>query len=277
MNIRSGMCTMEGMEWYDYIIKAAAEGFEHVELRVDSVNKDSRIFDTGYLKRIKELAEELQVSLSIHSLVGTNLSEKVDRIRKTSVEIVSDVMIAGEEIGAKWVTTHMGSCGFSNSEVDRKYERLGYVARSIEDILSNTAGCETKLAVENMPRYLSRRGNCRLGDCVDELKYFFDILTHDNIKLVFDIAHARINNYNPQYIKEYVNYLGSQIIAIHAHWNNRKKDLHLPLTIGAIKEYTNGFEEAKGLDPIMYWLFECYSMRDNIKCQKLLKRYKDNE
>ena len=271
MSIKAGICSMEGIDWIEFIKSASGKGFDHIELRVNNVERGSYIFDKHYLQRVKSVAVEEGVSLSIHSLVGTNLGEKVNRIRSTSVDIIYDVMEAGEQMGALWVTTHIGSGGFSNSDIEKKYKRLDCVIKGVEDILQRSKGFKIKLALENLPRYQPTRGQCRIGDCAAEFQYIFKHISSENVGMLFDIAHARINTEKAEYVKLFIKSVEHKIIGFHVHWNDGNNDSHMPLKQECIDEfgdYLSGSIHVLGQN--VPFLFECYSMEENMECLKLL-------
>ena len=263
---------MEGIDWIDFVTSVGGRGFDHIELRVGDVGDGAPIFDRDYLRRVKRLADGSECTLSLHSLVGTNLGEKVGRIREASVGIICDVMEAARYVGASWVTTHLGSGGFSNSDVSKKFGRLDCVIDGVREVLRRTGDSPVDLALENLPRYLPERGQCRLGDRAEEFEYILDNLDSKRVHVLFDVAHARVNAERAEDVKLFIDTVKSRIVGFHLHWNDGSNDSHLPLTRESIDEIETYFSGSSALlaDGVPL-LFECYSLEENIVCKQLIQ------
>lgn len=200
-----------------------------------------------------------------------------EEFREEAVQVVleskSSLAEVAEYLGAKWVVTHLGSCGFPNSEVERKRSRLDCVIRSVQDICARTSGLSVKLALENLPRYPETRAQCRLGDCAEEFRYVLDRVPADRAGVVFDVAHARINVEPTRNAIEFATAVSDRILGLHVHWNDGRSDSHSPLSLEALDEldgYVSCLQSLCNRDIPM--IIECYQLQESLDAAQLLSR-----
>jgi sugar phosphate isomerase/epimerase len=267
-----GVCCKKGNEWLDYLARLGGHGFEHIELNIADVSPRSPIYDPAYRDRVKHATEDLGLGVSLHCLGGTNLAEKVDRIRQVSLDIACEAVEVADALGARWLTLHLGTAGISNADPARKRARLDVVVDSIERILARTAGSGVMLGLENLPRLPAEQALSRLGDCAEELAIVLTRCTSPRVGVVFDLGHARINRPGDGYVRDFLAAVGPRIIGFHLHWNDSREDLHAPLDAGECAElcgYLAAIDEQ--LDHPAPVLLECYSLSDNLACAAVLR------
>lgn len=268
-----GVCCKKGNEWLDYLGRLDGHGFEHIELNIADVSPRSPIYDPAYRARVKRAVGELGLGVSLHCIGGTNLAEKVDRIRQVSLDIACEAVEVADALGARWVTLHLGTAGISNADPARKRTRLALVVDSIEQILARTAGSTVQLGLENLPRLPETQALSRLGDCAEELAIVLGGLPSPRVGVVFDLGHARINRPTDQHVRDFLAAVGARVIGFHLHWNDGREDLHAPLEIAARDELC-GYLAAIGRSlhhpaPV---LLECHSLADNLACADVLRQ-----
>jgi sugar phosphate isomerase/epimerase len=269
-----GVCCKKGNEWLDYLAKIVGHGFEHIELNIADVSPRSPIYDPVYRKRVKRAVHELGLGLSLHCVGGINLAEKVDRIRQVSLDIVCEAVEVADDLGARWLTLHLGTAGISNAHPERKRSRLEIVIDSIEQILTRTAGCPVMLGLENLPRLLPVQALSRLGDCAEEFETVLARLASPRVGVVFDIGHARINRPAKRYVRDFLAAVGPRVLGFHLHWNDSLEDLHAPLDAGERDELCDYLEaiiraQLEHPSPV---LLECYSLFENLSSAALLRQ-----
>jgi sugar phosphate isomerase/epimerase len=267
-----GVCCKKANEWLDYLARLDGHGFEHIELNIADVSPRSPIYDPAYRDRVKRAAGELGLGVSVHCIGGTNLAEKVDRIRQVSLDIACEAVEVADALGARWVTLHLGTAGISNADPARKRARLDLVADSIEHILARTAGSAVQLGLENLPRLPPEQALSRLGDCAEELAIVLARCASPRVGVVFDLGHARINRPTDQYVRDFLAAVGPRVIGFHLHWNDSREDLHAPLDAGERDELCSYLatigRELHHPAPV---LLECHSLSDNLACAAVLR------
>ncbi|WP_106767823.1 TIM barrel protein [Paenibacillus faecalis] len=261
-----GICQKTKMDWIHFI--RSNSHYPHLELFANNYTDDSFMFDHDYLEQVRAESIENNLTLSIHAIQGINLGEKVERIHKVSRDIVYETLVCGEEIGAKWVTVHLGSAGLSNIDKNKKYKRLDLAINALEEILSATSNMKINIAIENLVRLPPNYGKSRLFDCVEEFEYIFNKLNSERLKVIFDIGHARISSKETENdMSMFIQEIYKHICAYHVHWNNGFEDTHSPLNNESIKEIARFKHFIADDQPL---LFECYEQRENEISMKLL-------
>jgi sugar phosphate isomerase/epimerase len=198
----------------------------HMEIRIDDIDRTSPIYQQAYIALLSSMREEFGISLSAHSYAGVNLAEKVTRIRELCVELFTVQVDFCERIGARWLTVHAGTCGFSASD-PRKAQRIELAAESLRSILLNTEGSPVQLALENVERKPDRYHKTFLGDCLAEMKQL-QALAPIRTGFLFDTGHA---NLNPEReVTFLLDGLLDKLLGFHVHANSGDTDSHDAVT-----------------------------------------------
>ncbi|HEX3483070.1 MAG TPA: sugar phosphate isomerase/epimerase family protein [Kofleriaceae bacterium] len=267
-----GVCCKKGNDWLDYLARLDGHGFEHVELTIGDASPSSPAYDPGYRQRVRRAIGELGLGVSLHCAGGTNLAEKVERIRRVSLDIACEAVEIADDLGARWVTLHLGTAGISNGQADRKRARLALVVDSVAQILARTAGSRVILGLENLPRLPDVQALSRLGDCAEEFAIVLAQLESPRVGVVFDIGHARIHRPADRHVRDFLAAVAPRVVGFHLHWNDSCEDLHAPLALGE-RDELDGYLDAVGADlahpaPV---LLECHALSDNLASAAVLR------
>ena len=258
--------------WIEFVEKLNTVCFRHVELNIYDVSKTSSIYNKEYLNCLITLAEKKEVSLSVHALDGINLGEKIDRIRECSVMILAETLRIAEYIGAKWVTVHLGTAGFSSEERKKKFKRLDIAIEALNHVIEISGTTKVKLAVENLYQYGAEKAKSKLGDSPEEIKYVLsNVFYKDRFAFLCDIGHANILKPIEKMMNEYCNCFKEDVIAAHIHFNNGVEDTH-----ESLEKYGS---ECKSVLSYLYDLynrgvilvFESYSLEENLESRKVIE------
>lgn len=222
-----GVCCKKD-DWTQFVAAIDGEGFEHLELSFSGSDPDSQLFDSVLLGQIRAMSARCGLPLSVHAPGGINLAEKVTRLRSVSVQVVKEAVIAADQLGARWVTVHLGAAGFPNSDVQQKYARLELAVDSLQQVLRATAESRVLLALENLPRNPASTSVCRLGDCGDELAYVLRALDSPRVGVVLDVGHARMFA-GDDALQALLAKVAPRVLGFHLHWNDRSVDAHAVL------------------------------------------------
>jgi len=264
-----GVCCKRNAEWIPFLESLRDSGFGRVELSLDEAGCSSLLHDAGLVGRVRELLQSLGIGASVHSVGGTNLGEKLSRIRQVSVELVCESVEVADRVGAEWLTVHLGSAGIPNRSADRKRGRLDVAIEALEEILRRTRGSTVRLGLENLPCMPPDWPMCRLGDRSEEFEYVFDGLNSERAGLVFDYGHARL--YGGDASREWVERLKERIFAFHLHSNNRLEDLHRSLGPSDAPELRRFVAEVTKVSARAPFLLENYSLEEALESISALR------
>lgn len=267
-----GVCCKKGSEWIAFLAALAGRGFAHVELTVADVEPGSCVFDRSYLARSRAAIGEQGLRVSVHAPGGTNLGEKVRRIRQVSLDMVREAVEVAEALGGEWVTVHAGAAGLGNGPLEHKRPRLDIVVDSLQRIVDATAGCGVKLAVENLPRLPVGQALCRLADSAEELRYVVTAVDSPRVGALVDIGHARIHSADDAWTREFIATVEPWVLGYHLHWNDRRDDLHRPLAADDGAELAGYLAAVARTSPRAPILLECYSLAENLASLDTLVR-----
>lgn len=264
-----GICCKKDRDWTQFVAAIDRETFEHVELSFAGSDPDSQMFDAALLAEVRALAAERGVPLSVHAPGGINLAEKVARLRAVSVQILCEAVVAAHRLDARWLTVHLGSAGFPNSDVRQKRARLALAAEALHDVLRATADSPVLLALENLPRNPASLGVCRLGDCGDELREVLSAIDSSRIGVVVDVGHARMFQ-DRGGVAELVGAVADRIVGFHLHWNDRRLDSHDPLPAASeeLAAHLGSIRRLVGARAPV--LLESHTLADNLRSARVL-------
>lgn len=260
-------------DWIEMIRKIDSSIFQHVELNIYNADSDARMFDKNYLNQVKKLLEGKKLSVSVHTIEGTNLAEKVNRIRQASVDILVDTIKMAEYINAKWVVTHIGNGGFSGSNREKKRDRNNIAVQSIKEILCRCRNMKTKLALENLYNLPSEQKKCKLGSTIEEFEYIFSQINTNKVGLLYDVGHNNIGIDKRISNRHFLTMFPEQLIAIHIHYNDGIEDLHYGLNRFPFAKYEDELKLIKSFEREIYLVCESYTWDENIGSQMILKEY----
>lgn len=259
-------------KWIEFVEKLDTTFFRHVELNIYDVSKASLIYDKKYLDSLIALGKKKEISFSVHALDGINLGEKIDRIRECSVIILAEALRIAEYIGAKWVTVHLGTAGFSSKDREKKWKRLNLAIQSLNQAIQISSTTKVKLAVENLYQYRSEKAKSKLGDSPEEISYVLsNVCEKERVAFLCDVGHANILTSIETMMNQYCNGLNEAIIAAHVHFNNGVEDTHESLDKYGVKckpvlSYLYDLYKRGG-----FLVFESYSLEENMSSRKVVE------
>jgi sugar phosphate isomerase/epimerase len=203
-----------------------ASGVRHVELRITNMEPGASFYDPAHRRGLRQDLDNLGVSRSVHAMAGVNLAEKVHALRSTGLALFVDQLELCAEIGARWLTVHVGTCGFDRNHPKRA-DRLALAAQSLDELIALTPSSKVLLGLENVERVPDGLRKSYLGDCgadLLELRRGRDA----RIGFVFDIGHVALNSDADGL--ELLLALEGALLAAHIHSNDGVEDIHHSLT-----------------------------------------------
>ncbi|XRO74907.1 sugar phosphate isomerase/epimerase family protein [Methanocaldococcus sp. 28A] len=175
----------------------------------------------GYLNVMEnsEVPLSFDLKYTLHCpLSDMNLSSFREKVRKTSVEIVEDILKVADEVNASLIVLHPGYCIFEEDY----FKALNALKKSIIELNELQNEYSIKITIENMPSY----SMFMFREPIDEI---IEIL--GDVRITFDIGHSFLN----KNIDAFLNYkIIDKIAHIHIHDNNGEFDEHLCIGKGKI-------------------------------------------
>nr|MDO8134617.1 sugar phosphate isomerase/epimerase family protein [Candidatus Njordarchaeum guaymaensis] len=211
----------------DYLQWAADNGFTHIEVDGGIPSNFPDQFSDSRVKSIRELADQLGVTLSYHTSYAVNLADPYKELRNAANNLIRKCIELSEKLGAKWVTVHPG---YKIGWPDRKSERVSLFVESLRFLLDVAEKHGLSIAVENLNKLLVGE-IFYLGDCFDELNEIFSSSSSSHLKMTLDFGHAHLGEGIERHFKTFAD----RIVCTHIHDNEgRGADQHLPVGKGSI-------------------------------------------
>lgn len=259
--------------WLEEIHEVDTTRFQHIELNIYNMDPHSKIFDANYLDQVKKKLREKNLSVSVHTIEGTNFAEKLNRVRKASVDILKDTLEMADYIEAEWVVVHMGNGGFSGTDKEKKKAHDELAVQSIKETLDLCPGIRTRLALENLYGHSAEQKKCKIGSDVEEFEIFFKSINSDKVGLLYDMGHDNIYSEKSERKTHFLEAFRDKVIALHIHYNDGKEDLHYGLDKYALTSYQRELELISTLKDDVRLVCESYTLKENMASQKILNRY----
>lgn len=207
----------------------------HIELQVNSIEKDSFIYSDKVINSICEQCKKLGITLSVHSFTGINLSEKVDRIRNEIIKITKEIIDITEYMSGTHLVLHLGNAGVRFDNI-KKLNRLDITINTIDELEKYSRNMKMNIALENVDR-LENDIKCYLGDCIEDFEYIYKKIEYPDTKMIFDIGHMNLSPNAELSAKRFLDTYNDNITAVHLHTNNGLVDQHLGIDDKWFKKY----------------------------------------
>ncbi|MEM1540680.1 MAG: sugar phosphate isomerase/epimerase family protein [Candidatus Bathyarchaeia archaeon] len=212
-------------------INALAEYYQSVELPGSHASK---------LVRAARIARHIGFELTFHArYVDLYPGSPVPAIRKASLKLLREDLHIAAEIGASLVVVHAGNIAWTDypprglspahdallqAEAKMRREYLERARESLACLSRAASKLGVRLALENLaaPQEVPRSP--------EEMAFFMEV---PNLEFCLDLGHAKIANCSTQ---DFVRFLKDKIGHLHVHTNDGRYDLHLPPSLGDLKE-----------------------------------------
>ena len=247
---------------FDY---ASEHGLVHLE--IDLIRESSFIetFDAERISNLRNLAENFDISLSLHTPFSVNPSDKIPTLRDATIAYLRRCVAVAFELNATHVTTHVGYClGVKPS----KQKALNRLVGNLNQVLRDCQEFGVKLAIENVNPMPEGSELFYLADSIDECEFLLTKLDSPYVNLCLDVGHANINEGPLAYIKKF----GKKIINIHFHDNNGKTDEHLDVGKGTIP-WKNVVDALRAINFCGPFVSECFNSKPHEAKNTLLKYF----
>lgn len=167
------------------------------------------------LFRESAVCDSFSLQYSVHApTADLNIASMIEKIRRTSIVVIADLVRVCEQINADFLVIHPGFNAWG-SIGELTVQALHKSLSELQTIQNDTS---IRLLVENMPPY----------DMYPfQSPAFCDIIRSYNLGFVLDIGHAHLTNNVPEFLDKSPEYL-------HIHDNNGRSDDHIAIGDGTI-------------------------------------------
>jgi len=149
------------------------------------------------IKKFKNAKKKSSIaSIYLHAAYLVNLASVSREIYKKSIKNISEHLKIAESIGAEGLIFHLGS----NKGISRE-EGLKKEVVAMKEVLEHIPG-KSFLIMEN-----SAGGGDKIGSNIEEIKYLYEHVNSNRVKMCFDTAHAfeagLIGDYTKENVKKF--------------------------------------------------------------------------
>jgi sugar phosphate isomerase/epimerase len=217
---------------FDSVLKHLTQlGTNHVELADEGLHA----LNKRRAKKLKDIAKTYDLHFVVHApWAKINIATPSPTIRRAVLKrLEQSVVVAGQLECRLWLF-HPGSRTGLSQFYPKKDWQLNL--QSVRTILKLARRECVNVAIENTPEPFPS-----LLKSVDDFHRFYNDL-EDDLDMVFDVAHANLNNQIYDFLKEF----SKKIVHIHVSDNNGKNDAHLGIGYGNInwKSVTEAVKES---------------------------------
>ncbi len=202
----------------------------------------------------EEITENFNLKYTLHCPIADfNLSSYREKIRKSSLEFIKDVLETATKVNSEALIIHPGFYIFKHD-----YDKcLKSLILSLKDLNKLQSEYGINIFIENMPydMFMFKNPEKEIIENLGELE------------ICFDIGHAFINNNIDKFLA-YKDLIGH----VHIHDNNGHADEHLPIGFGKIdfEKYKKDLKNINGIKIIELH----YKNFENLEnCLNKLKNY----
>ena len=171
----------DGLAW------AAVNKVFFVDIQLDSGANAMETFDETRCESVKELCQNNNIHLGLHTLSGVNMAEYSNFFRQAADEYLRAYIDMATRLDAEWIVVH-GGFHFTADYEQRKQASLERLQRA-------SAYAEDKgvhLLLENMNREPKDAEVNYLGYTLEECTFYFENLKSPNLHWTFTINHATL-------------------------------------------------------------------------------------
>jgi len=215
--VKLGAMNNPGKEVVAQLEFIAAAGFDFVELAVEAPEASPEVLRQRE-KRIGEILESHSLEVVAHLPWYFEIAHPYARVREAFLQEVRSALEVASDLGAKLAGLHLHRLPkFFRDKM------LELHLSALREVLEHAEALGLVLGVEN--------SDLRSFP-PEKLEALLEALP--GLKLVLDIAHAHIGA-SEEEVLAFVRSFSPRVVHVHAHDNNLKDDLHLPIGAGAIE------------------------------------------
>ena len=171
----------DGLAW------AAANEVFYIDIQLDSGANAIETFDEARCESVKEMCQNHNIHLGLHTLSGVNMAEYSNFFRQAADEYLRAYIDMATRLDAEWIVVHAGF-HFTTDYEQRKQARLARLQRAS----SYAEDKGVHLLLENMNREPEDAEVNYLSYTLEECLFYFENLRSTNLHWTFTINHATL-------------------------------------------------------------------------------------
>ena len=194
--------------------------FKFIDIRIGDNGNSFKSFDKKRILFVLNLFERYGLNLGLHSLSAVNMAETAPYLKEAVDCYIKTYIDLAQKLNAQWVEVHAGYHFTEDYQsrikaaLDRLYRMADYAAQR-----------GVTLFLENMNPEPKNAEVHYLASDIEETKYFFDNLNHENVFWSYTVNHAHIL---PEGIQGFYKKLGNKRLGeVRLADNNGDKEQHL--------------------------------------------------
>ena len=250
-------------EYFEYVSR---NGLQHMEIDLIAEHSYLESFTQERVTKLKHLAEDFQIDLSLHTPYSINPSDRIEKIRYASVAYLKGCVSLAEQLNATHITAHIGYYIGPQSSTERRLEALERLVLTLEEVIQRCEKNNIRLALENV-NFLSEFSEFSLlGDNINDFAFLYSKINSPLLNMCLDIGHANITEGVITYIENFKD----KIINVHIHDNMGEYDQHLNIGDGTVpwEDVGRAFKKIRYKGP---FLSECFHSEPHEAKEALLK------
>lgn len=214
----------------DFFEYASDKKLKHIEINLTGNHSILQSFDNKRIRKLKKLAAENKIKLSIHLPYTVNISDIIGPIRNGSITYLKECILFASKIKATHITAHIGSFYWFPFEKYMRRKALHRFLKYLREILLLCEMHNVKIALENVVPIPQGSEFYLLGDNIEDFKYIFENVDSKHLKFCLDTGHANMG----EGVISYINNFYDKLISVHFHDNKGTNDEHLPVGKGTV-------------------------------------------
>ena len=171
----------DGLAW------AAANEVFYIDIQLDSGANAIETFDEARCESVKEMCQNHNIHLGLHTLSGVNMAEYSNFFRQAADQYLQAYIDMATRLDAEWIVVHAGF-HFTADYEQRKQASLERLQRASSYAEDNGV----HLLLENMNREPKDAEVNYLGYTLEECLFYFENLRSTNLHWTFTINHATL-------------------------------------------------------------------------------------
>jgi len=250
-------------EFFEYVSRT---GLEHMEIDLIAEHSYLETFTQERITNLKNLADEFQINLSLHTPYSINPSDRIEKIRNANITYLKGCVSLAEQLNATHITTHIGYYIGLQSSTERRLEALERLVLTLQEVIQRCEENNIKLALENVNVLSEFSVLSLLGDNINDFAFLYSKINSPLLKMCLDTGHANITEGVVVYIENFKD----KIINMHFHDNMGEHDQHLNVGDGTTpwKEVWSAIKRIQYKGP---FLSECFHSEPHEAKEALLK------
>lgn len=179
------------------------------------------VLNTETIKEFQISCRKYKLESYIHTPYYINLASLNNRIKYGSIQVIREELDRGDQLGVKYVLTHLGSANDFRRERTRAFrtKAVEEVIKSLKKILADYHG-QTDFLIEN-----SAGSGEIIGADFKEIKKIILALKKYQVGVCLDVMHAFASNYEPGSLLDvFDNQIGLKYLKL-IHANDAKSKL----------------------------------------------------